>query len=121
MSAIAAYRWVLLSALFFTVAGMQGQVAKPQNSPAVGHSLTARAPAPQFIEPRRKNFSGIVTVKLAESDPRCTIYYTTDGSDPLVNGPTYTGAFSVKRGTRVRAVAKWPGHLSSEVVSHTFR
>ncbi len=100
-------------------APMQAQTSSMQDK--ASHSLTSRALAPQIVEPRHKSFSGIVTVKFVDPDPRCTIYYTTDGSDPLISGLTYTGPFSVKRGTRVRAVTEWPGHLSSNLISRTFR
>ncbi|MCB8978659.1 MAG: DUF499 domain-containing protein [Ardenticatenaceae bacterium] len=53
-------------------------------------------------------------VELKDS-PQATIYYTTDGSNPLNNGGVYNGPFVVPKGTQVvLAVAKKDGIVSEQ-------
>lgn len=48
-----------------------------------------------------------------------TIYYTLDGSDPLVNGSEYGGAITLAKDTTLRAVAKYDD-LYSEISSYYY-
>lgn len=50
-------------------------------------------------------------VELSAEDG-CEIYYTTDGSDPSVNGTKYNSAIDVSKDTLIRAVAKKDGVFS---------
>ncbi len=69
--------------------------------------------APPVISPASTNdeataatFVGTQTISIsAPGGADSTIYYTTDGSDPLTDGIVYTGPFQINASTRVRAVA----------------
>lgn len=60
-----------------------------------------------------KGFSGGKTVTLSHRDYSAVIYYTTNGSDPLLYGTMYTGAITVTKTTLIRAVAVTSGIASS--------
>ncbi|WAC18397.1 chitobiase/beta-hexosaminidase C-terminal domain-containing protein [Luteolibacter sp. SL250] len=53
--------------------------------------------------------TGAVSVTLALDVPGAVIRYTTNGTDPTAASTAYSGAFSVPRGTEVRARAFAPG------------
>lgn len=60
-------------------------------------------------------YSGKQTVKLtADRTSGAEILYTTDGSDPKVNGRVYTAPFSVSGNVRLRAVTRYFGRFSNE-------
>ena len=63
------------------------------------------------------NVSQDVTITCGTSG--ATILYTTDGSDPSVNGKAYRGPFSVYESCTVRAIARKDGLVDSDEASIT--
>ena len=51
------------------------------------------------------SYRGAQQVSMEATDPGTTIHYTTDGSIPTANSPTYTGLITVDKTTAVRARA----------------
>ncbi len=86
------------------------EIDAPEISPATGTQITEETP---------------ITITGAEGT---TIYYTTDGSDPVKDGAltgtakAYTGAFTLTKAGTVKAVARDAGGNFSEIVlaSYTF-
>lgn len=62
--------------------------------------------------------SGEVNI-IATDDGYCTIYYTTDGSDPTTSSNVYSGPFTVGHGVTVKAIAKHHGQPASSIASNT--
>ena len=56
-------------------------------------------------------------VKIATSTPGASIYYTTDGSNPLESGILYTAPFSIPENCTVKAVAKLENFNNSGIAS----
>ena len=83
-------------------------------APALGRVGTPR------ILPNGGRFSEAVTVKIECSSDSASVYYTTDGSDPAVNGIFYTGAFTLESNAKVRAIAKKSGMANSFEASADF-
>ena len=59
------------------------------------------------------------TVTLAHDATDATILYTTDGSDPAVNGLAYKGPFAVYESCTIRAIARKAGLMDSEEAAVT--
>lgn len=66
------------------------------------------------------SYRGAQQVSMEATDPGTTIHYTTDGSIPTANSPTYTGPITVDKTTAVRARAFKEGLLGSKTDSKTF-
>lgn len=58
-----------------------------------------------FIVTESVNERGAATVALSTTFPGGTLLYTLDGSDPSLSARLYTGAFSVRKTSQLRAVA----------------
>lgn len=56
---------------------------------------------------------------IAIDDGYCTIYYTTNGSDPTTSSNVYNGPFTVGHGVTVKAIAKHHGQPASSITSAT--
>lgn len=63
------------------------------------------ADAPKAPTLTTKNVLGGKQVTLSCATKNTTIYYTTDGSEPSEHSKKYTGAFTIKKSARIRAVA----------------
>jgi hypothetical protein len=48
------------------------------------------------------------------------IHYTTDGSEPTINAPTYSGPIPINQTRVVRAAAFRPGYLPSRITTETY-
>ncbi len=58
-----------------------------------------------LVEPTiSRNAQGVVTIKAG--DAMSNVYYTTDGSEPTVNSPRYTGSFEMNGKGVVRAITQ---------------
>jgi hypothetical protein len=90
------------SSASFIIAADSGQLAAPAISPSA--------------------FAGSVTVALGSSEPTATIFFTTDGTDPVTSATaqTYVTAFSLTVDATVRAYATAPGLLDSAESSASF-
>ncbi len=65
-------------------------------------------------------FKTAMDVTITCPTPGASIYYTTDGSDPLTNGILYTAPFNITMTTHVKAVAVKESMLDSVVIEGTF-
>lgn len=52
-----------------------------------------------------------------KSSPESTKYYTTDGTDPKINGISYTGPIYVNQNTTIKAIAKSNNNQYSETIT----
>jgi len=83
------------------------------------------AAAPSF-DHLTGTYSGPFTLTITESTPGSTVWYTTDGTDPVVGGgtSTYSGAapitISVSQPTTVKAVATATGWTDSAITNATY-
>ena len=70
-------------------------VSFPNPTPGAANTTTPRAAAdapPVLVIPGSGRFAGSMTVQLAAPLPESTVYYTLDGSDPMVGGHGVHGA-----------------------------
>ncbi len=70
--------------------------------------------------PAPGTFSTPQTVTIASTTPGAKIYYTIDGTPPNVSSPEYTAPISITKTTTLKAIAKAPGYLNSEVQTGTY-
>ena len=76
--------------------------------------------APPAIEPAGGNFSGPVTVRLAENEPGAEVRYTLDGSVPGPGDALYTAPIRLTGATVVRARAFKNGFTRSIATQQVF-
>jgi uncharacterized protein (TIGR02145 family) len=74
------------------------------------------------IEPNGGTFNSenIPTVTVTCETEGATIYYTTDGSDPDMNSPVYSGPIPINGTTTVKVMAMADNMLPSEIVTAEF-
>lgn len=74
------------------------------------------------ISPSAGHYNNPVTVVLSSSSQHepSTIYYTTDGSTPTINSPTYTGSFVIDTHSTVSALAVDSQGNHSGVTTHSY-
>lgn len=67
-------------------------------------------------------YADYITVEL-NAESNCSIYYTTDGTDPIENGVLYEKPFEMKEQStlNIKAVACNEYHVYSELISGTFQ
>jgi urease beta subunit len=81
------------------------------------HQPTVATPS---ISPAGGRYPSSQTVKLMDSTPGATIYYTTDDSTPTTQSAPYPGPFVVSASETVKAIAAESGYFNSTVASATF-
>lgn len=88
-------------------------VLRMQGAP---ESVTAAPMIGSEKDQRRKNtvFTNRTTV-LISAEPGAVIHYTTDGSAPTSNSPKYTAPIALSASKTVKAIARTPGKMSSEI------
>lgn len=67
-----------------------------------------------------KGTKGTRKINLSTSTSGATIYYTTDGSNPTTKSTRYTGLITVKKNTKIKAIAV-KGSSYSDVMTKTVR
>ncbi len=72
------------------------------------------------ISPNGSNFTGSVSVTLADATAGASIYYTLDGSTPTAGSLLYTGPFVLTNTALVQAVAAAPGAINGGIASASF-
>ena len=90
------------------LAGSDQWVAFPNPTPGAANTTRPRAVpgTPQVVVTLDRGlFTGLVTVRLAAPVSGSVVYYTLDGSDPMVGGHEYTAPLAVEETTVLRAVA----------------
>ncbi|HTJ31552.1 MAG TPA: chitobiase/beta-hexosaminidase C-terminal domain-containing protein, partial [Acidobacteriaceae bacterium] len=86
------------------------------SSPVISASYTINAgtaAATPTFSPGPANFTGPITVTIADATAGATIYYTTDGSTPTTASAVYTSGIPVSRTQTIQAIAVAPGYSSS--------
>ena len=97
--------------------------AFPTPTPGAANTGTPRpAPdaAPVVVTPGSGRYTGPMTIRLAAPLPGSMVYYTLDGSDPMVDGQAYTAPLEVTETTVVRAVALRDGVPMSRLTTATY-
>ncbi len=84
-----------------------------------GSSFFAFAQAPVFTNTSYFNNSP-VQIEITCSEPNCTIYYTTDGSQPDENSIRYTAPISIQKTTCFQAISVAEGLENSVVSTQTY-
>ena len=98
-------------------------VAFSSPTPGAANTGTPRpAPdaAPVVVTPGSGRYTGPMTIRLAAPLPGSMVYYTLDGSDPMVDGQAYTAPLEVTETTVVRAVALRDGVPMSRLTTATY-
>ena len=90
-----------------------GEVEKSSAVKTAAYTVTIPTVATPVITAATAN----VTITCSTSD--ATIYYTTDGSTPTSESTEYTAAFTVSKGTTVKAIAVKEDYNNSSVASKT--
>jgi len=67
--------------------------------------LKAGTVSSPVIHPDNTQFTDSLEISILCATEGAVVYYTTDGSDPAVNGTVYTEAFKITANTKVRAIA----------------
>ncbi len=86
------------------------------SSPVASGTYTMQAAVPGF-SPMPSIYIGAQAVTLNDSSPGVTIYYTTDGSAPTTQSPTYIAPITVSTTTTISAIAAGNGYSTSSVAS----
>ena len=63
----------------------------------------------------RRNKQGVVTITAADTE--ATIHYTTDGSEPTADSPTYDQPFTIEQPTLLKAIAFDPASKQSSPIT----
>ncbi|MGD2218418.1 MAG: chitobiase/beta-hexosaminidase C-terminal domain-containing protein, partial [Gemmatimonadales bacterium] len=65
-------------------------------------------------------FVASAAIELFTPTPGATIHYTTDGSEPAIDSPAYTGPLEIGATTTIKARAFWDDGTASRVSTHRF-
>ena len=83
-------------------------------------TYTITPAAVPIVSPAAGTYASAQFVKLSDTSPTPTIYYTTDGTKPTHSSKQYTAAISVTSTTTITAIASSPGLGDSPAVTTTF-
>lgn len=72
------------------------------------------------IAPGSQNFSGSISVTIADTTANSTIYYTLDGTTPSSASTVYTGPITLTGTATVQAIASASGYLQSAVATASY-
>jgi hypothetical protein len=72
------------------------------------------------LSPAAGTYTSVQTVRLSDTSPTPTIYYTTNGTMPTHSSTKYTAAISVTSTTTITAIASSPGLGDSPAATATF-
>ena len=84
---------------------------------AVGSAAYTIVAATPTFSPAAGNYGVALTVTISDTTPNSTIYYTTNGSTPTTNSPTYSAPISVSSTETLEALATAAGDSNSAVGS----
>lgn len=95
------------------------------NSPVAVSNLTITNPgiaATPVISPGTGSYSGMQTITMSSSTSGVSIYYTTNGNNPVIGVPNsftrlYTGPFSINTTTTLKAIAVKSGIQNSLIAT----
>lgn len=89
------------------------------NAAQAQYTVVTPAAAPS-ISPAGGKYTSAQTVKLSDSTPGASIYYTTDGTVPTAASQLYTGPITVPYSQTVQAIAMVKGGLASGTVKAVY-
>lgn len=91
-------------------------------SDAVKNRYAAYYPIEVYASHEQGEYEELITVELfTESEEGCIVYYTLDGSDPMLMRNVYESGIELEEGsTTIRAVAVNDKHIIGEVKSYTY-
>jgi outer membrane protein OmpA-like peptidoglycan-associated protein len=72
------------------------------------------------FEPPAGEYAGPQSVALSSTTPGAVIHYTTDGSTPTADSPSYAGPIPVEKTTTVQAIVVASGAPSSAISTGTY-
>ncbi len=87
---------------------------------AGGSSCTEVPAATPTFAPSPGTYTSTQQVSISDSTPGTSIYYTTDGSAPLISSTNYNGAITVSSSETITAMALAPGYLQSLAAVGTY-
>jgi len=118
------------------ISNQQHQSNPPlQTGNVTNNKCSARSSTEPVISPLSKTFTRSEVITLSDPGPNTTIWYTTNGSEPVPGATTanlYTQPFTITKSTVVKAVAMWGspnqpakypqsyGYIPSRVVTASF-
>jgi len=76
--------------------------------------------ATPVLSPGSENFTGTLTVSMADLTPGAVIHYTSDGSTPTASSAIFTGPVVVGATETLNAIAFAPGFSASPVATATY-
>lgn len=82
-----------------------------------GGSLTCATPT---FDPAAGTYTSAQSVTISTTTPGATIYYTTDGNDPVVSGNVYSGPITVSTSQTIKAIASAAGYESSSIATAVY-
>ena len=91
-------------------------VQKTITQPVISSVNPAATPV---ISPATGTYTGTQTVTITCSSSGANIYYTTNGTTPVVGGTAYTGPIAVSATTTVKAIAAGGGFTASPLATST--
>lgn len=83
-------------------------------------SPTTNVAATPSFSPEGGTYNSAQSVTILDTTPNATIYYTTDGSTPTTDSPTYSGPITVSSTETIEAIAAASGYSNSAVASATY-
>ncbi|HHV74959.1 MAG TPA: glycoside hydrolase [Thermoanaerobacterium sp.] len=89
------------------------------NKLGIGGGTVAQVATPVF-SPAGGTYTSAQNVTITCATKGATIYYTTDGTNPTVNSPIYSGPINISTTTTIKAIAIAPGMTNSEIASATY-
>jgi hypothetical protein len=83
-------------------------------------TVTPPITATPQISPAGGSYTGAQTVKITDGTTGAAIYYTTDGTTPSNQSPSYSASFTVTSSEVIQAIAIAPGDSQSAVAKAAF-
>lgn len=99
-------------------------VHTPCSSTTLGHlTVNIARVEPVIISPEATTFEGEALISMSSATPGATIYFTTNGSNPVIGASftrVYTGPFIQRQTVTIRAMAAIPGMINSVISVKSF-
>jgi outer membrane protein OmpA-like peptidoglycan-associated protein len=98
----------------------QPVAAAPKPKPAPPPAAPAEPAAAAVFNPTAGEYAGPQSVALSSTTPGAVIHYTTDGSTPTADSPTYSNPIPVEKTTTIQAIVVAPGAPNSAISTGTY-
>jgi hypothetical protein len=87
---------------------------------SANYTISVPPAATPTFSPAGGTYTAVQTVTISSSSPSATIFYTTDGSTPTTNSPTYTGPITVSATETLQAIAATKGYSTSTTIATSY-